>query len=799
MDDKPITKVWWLMAVGAFCLAAGLNSLSHPEIGGAQSSPPLVNSEKIALSNKIYPDGAVSFQIVLRNGSGATVTGVRITDTLHARLAFVSASVAPEAWLGSCSATGNVVSCDISAVPVNSPVTVTLQAQVKPSSFVIGTVVTNTAWIDDGTTVFQTNVVTATMADYEIATSQIDDPWNGQRLTTRGTYTVRGRTWTGAHPEFPTTPTLRPIAYVAGRDWYFVEWEAAASALVYVLQESEDPYFDQIAREWEMSSTSQYISGQAAGTYYYRVKARNAAGDSRWSDVEAVTVVPSAWLAHEWEAAPARPMTDAPQVEITVRRVGETTGTWVPVTTVVASSIGSWWDWSYVWALPEEQEPTQYVLQTRARMADGVYGPVDTITVTISNGKLFTYMPLVTRRWPPIPYPPQLAPISNPDGDNQFTVSWTYNDASIPATSYTLQRANDPAFTVNVMTYPNLSETAYAVTTDAPGVYYYRVRGVNSYGNGEWSNVQSVTVLPDTPTLNAINNPDQLSTYLVSWNAAWGAVEYVLEEATVSDFSNAVVVYTGSALAYTASDRAAGTYYYRVLARYGDLSSAWSNVVATTVSAGYFDDFSDKESGWFRGVYEDDDRGVASGLYFNGTYRLKILLDRLGLNNKRMVIVQAPYRHPDNTYDVEVDHRFVVADDQAVDPTAGKAGLVFRADYNDSCKCFSTIYVFEWNFEGACSMHRYANIPTPIPIVWTLKSDPPLDQGWLGGCVPAGYDKNVHVLVQVRGDVATIYANDKQVGQFTGIGSDNRVGLITGSWERTPVESLFDNFRVTDR
>ena len=126
---------------------------------------------------------------------------------------------------------------------------------------------------------------------------------------------------------------------------------------------------------------------------------------------------------------------------------------------------------------------------------------------------------------------------------------------------------------------------------------YVQVQNVNDFspfalaaaGGGITSTVYLPIVMnrwppiPDTPTLNAISNPGGSGNYTVSWNAAYLANTYTLQEANDAAFSSPVVVYgPGSGLSWLAG-RVVGTYYYRVKASnsYGD--SGWSNVQSVTV------------------------------------------------------------------------------------------------------------------------------------------------------------------------------------------------------------------------
>jgi len=113
-------------------------------------------------------------------------------------------------------------------------------------------------------------------------------------------------------------------------------------------------------------------------------------------------------------------------------------------------------------------------------------------TTTVETVTYYVYLPLILKRWPPIPDVPVLNPISNPDGDGNYSVSW--NAASL-ATSYTLQEDDNSAFSSPVQRYIG-SETAWMASTNSGGTYSYRVKATNSWGDSSWSNIQSVVALP---------------------------------------------------------------------------------------------------------------------------------------------------------------------------------------------------------------------------------------------------------------------------------------------------------------
>ena len=112
----------------------------------------------------------------------------------------------------------------------------------------------------------------------------------------------------------------------------------------------------------------------------------------------------------------------------------------------------------------------------------------------------YVYLPLILKRWPPVPYAPTLYVINNADGDGNYTVSWTEQPTRL-ADTYTLEEATNAAFTTGLRTVCTTAQQFCTVSGRSAGTYYYRVRGYNTWGYGSWSNVQSIVVRPATPTL----------------------------------------------------------------------------------------------------------------------------------------------------------------------------------------------------------------------------------------------------------------------------------------------------------
>lgn len=206
---------------------------------------------------------------------------------------------------------------------------------------------------------------------------------------------------------------------------------------------------------------------------------------------------------------------------------------------------------------------------------------LDTTTDTsIVLGRV--YLPLVLKRWPPVPYKPSLNVIQGAD-DGNYTVNWSELPSRL-ANTYTLQESTDATFTENVNDVCITALQSCAINGKLAGTYYYRVRGQNSWGNSEWSNVQAANVLlPDVPILNAVENADGNGDYIITWGATARATGYTLEEATTSDFNDARVLYSGTDQSWSVTGQPYGTYYYRVAAIGSTGQSGWSNTQVVTV------------------------------------------------------------------------------------------------------------------------------------------------------------------------------------------------------------------------
>jgi hypothetical protein len=137
---------------------------------------------------------------------------------------------------------------------------------------------------------------------------------------------------------------------------------------------------------------------------------------------------------------------------------------------------------------------TLYYYRILAYRNDGQYSsPSPVASAQTEMCPRLVYLPTVLNNFSTTPpsYPPILHPISNEDGDNSYSISWT---AVERATSYVLEEDTNNSFTNPEIVYSNTLTTT-SITVENTGMYYYRVRSVNNYGSSDWSNIVATEVV----------------------------------------------------------------------------------------------------------------------------------------------------------------------------------------------------------------------------------------------------------------------------------------------------------------
>ena len=491
--DKTRRRLAWASLAGtsaillAVAISLGLARVQVQAQPALDVTAAVLNVQKDVSRGMAAPGDTLAYTITVQN-TGDVETTTWITDVLPADLTYVGGS------LGQNHGTPSMVD---GVLTWNETIwggqTVQIWYSTNISSETTSGQVQNTAQVT-GTGTLITDPAVTTLLSGQAPGAQVQLPESGAIVTDKGTLEISGVAWDASIPRpFPGAAELLPIDNYGGGGTYNIEWTAAISAVNYVLQESTNPQFSN-PETFSTVDTLYFIAGRDIGTYYYRVQAYNAdVRPSRWSNVESVAVVQTTQVNDASSvvalAEPLAPAQVAASGPVTVMvRIDD--GGWnVAETTLDA---GGWWNWSYDWTMPEEDD-VQHTINVQAQDGVGSLSPVDTINVTLRNQNYVMYLPLFNKRWPPVPLAPTLQDISNADEDAYYTVQWSYDYTYPTVSTYSLQESTDASFT-NPTEYNVGSSTSYAFTDKDDGTYYYRVRGHNSWGAGDWSTIKSVTV-----------------------------------------------------------------------------------------------------------------------------------------------------------------------------------------------------------------------------------------------------------------------------------------------------------------
>jgi len=313
-------------------------------------------------------------------------------------------------------------------------------------------------------------------------------------------------------------------------------------------------------------------------TYYYRVLAFNAVGNSPYTTyVTAKLVAPVAPTGLVATLNPASVTLNwnfslNTETGFTVQRADNATFTLNPVTFPVAADVLTYTD-------STAALNTQYYYRVLAYNAVGNSPYTTYVAAKLAAPVAPTGLVAVAS-----------APSTNPP---TVTLTWTFNYST--ETGFTVQRATNATFTANATTFdvPGTTKTYTDTSVAAATTYYYRVLAYNGIGNSPYSiyaTVKSAGLLPAAPTgLQVISSSN--STVNISWtdNADNETGFYVERSAagtgpwariaTVAANANAAPSTTG----YTNTALTANTtYWYRVQAYNAAGVTAYSGPVSGT-------------------------------------------------------------------------------------------------------------------------------------------------------------------------------------------------------------------------
>jgi formylglycine-generating enzyme required for sulfatase activity len=349
-------------------------------------------------------------------------------------------------------------------------------------------------------------------------------------------------------------------------------WTVSPKAAIYEVQVAMDTAFDTLVIDDSTLTDAYRTISELAGntTYFWRVRAINGSGPSAWSSVWSfTTLIPAPTPKIPWGNAK----------DISVKPVLS----WYPLSgnkclyaiqlgkadTVLIDTVT--FDDSLSIPVPLAYVTT-YCWKVRAmyNKDTSAWSTQQTFTTAYNvPGKPQAYQPLNGATG--ISVYPKLAWISRP-GDDRFHI----------------QVATDAAFKMLVFE-DTLSTISYYVNNLRQGItYYWRLRGINSSGAGEWSNGMSFTTMSKPVLISPVNGELNATWYpKLMWTSSSGATRYHVQVSTSSAFDD--FVYNDSMRTndsvYVYLSHTSNNFYWRVRSKYTansynsqEGSTDWSDV-----------------------------------------------------------------------------------------------------------------------------------------------------------------------------------------------------------------------------
>ncbi|TXH12199.1 MAG: RHS repeat protein [Gammaproteobacteria bacterium] len=350
-------------------------------------------------------------------------------------------------------------------------------------------------------------------------------------------------------------PVLSAPGTAAGGN-YAVTWTAIGGVTEYRLQVAVNG--GAWAAAYTGTALSKSYSGQAAGSYVYRVQACNPAGCGPYSAAATVQSV------HVPSSAPSLSVP-------AVGAQGNFSISWTGVSgatsyTVERSINGGGWTSVYSGAggglTYSAQAAGTYAFRVAACNAAGC-GPQSTVGTVQA-----IYAPTGT--------PTLSVPALGANG--AYAVGWSVVSG---ANAYTLERSdNGGAWSV---VYSGAG-TGQSYSSQAGGTYAFRVKGCNAAGCGPYSATGTVQVVHTPSTAPGVSAPASNATdsYTISWSGVGGATSYQVQEQV--NGGGWTALYSGAATSIGVTGRASATYGYRAMACNAAGCGPWSGTANTVVS-----------------------------------------------------------------------------------------------------------------------------------------------------------------------------------------------------------------------
>jgi formylglycine-generating enzyme required for sulfatase activity/PKD repeat protein len=327
-------------------------------------------------------------------------------------------------------------------------------------------------------------------------------------------------------PGTPAAPTLNAPDVASSGQSYTVSWTATSPDSSYEVQEDDDAAFTSPSTITVSGTVRSFTN--SAGTFYYRVRARDICGGitdwSAWSNTDSTQVISCGTPPAPALSAPAAADSGA-TYNVTWSAVGTADSYEIQEATNAAFTGAQSWivsSTSRSFAHTVGATTTYYY---RVRARDDCGGT--TYTSAWSTSDTTAVSPCATPA-----APVTSAPASASPGQN-YTVSWT---ATSPDPAYEVQQATNAAFT-GAATFAQTATSK--VFNNAPAgntTYYYRARALNACGGttyySPWSNTATVQITVCTqPLAPGLVSPAAgakvpAPSVLLTWSTVSGATSY---------------------------------------------------------------------------------------------------------------------------------------------------------------------------------------------------------------------------------------------------------------------------------
>ncbi|HQQ96435.1 MAG TPA: fibronectin type III domain-containing protein [Cyclobacteriaceae bacterium] len=319
------------------------------------------------------------------------------------------------------------------------------------------------------------------------------------------------------------TTALPPVATNASAATgtsFTANWNTTATATSYLLDVASDIGFTNILAGYSnlaVAGTSQSVSGLTNGaTYYYRIRAVNASGNSANSNTITTTTVPgipgvvtfSAVSATGFQASwTPVPGATSYQVDVSGNAAFSNFATGFNAAVVSNASVTTSGLFPGI----------VYYIRLRAVNASGI------------SGNSASYQQLLI---PPAPS----ARASSGATAGAFTANWSQ---ALGATAYAIEVADNPGFNPALPGYSGLAtaSTSISITGLSAGhTYYYHVKASNSSGTSDWSSTISALTSPQPPL--AIDATASATGMDIHWLSVESASQYELYISNDQNFSS---------------------------------------------------------------------------------------------------------------------------------------------------------------------------------------------------------------------------------------------------------------------